>query len=233
MNDHKKTKRQLIDELKTLRQQIIELETEYKQEKTEYHQLLAVEREQRALAEALYQSATTLTSTLKGDEALDRILEQISRVLSYDAACVMLIRGEVARFYRWRGYAQYGNEDLIRTNNLFNLNSNPILQTIYQTSQPVAVSTVSEYDEWTQIFRKTWVKSYVCAPIISRGKVVGLLNVDSNTPNFFEQTDAEYLQAFADQAAIVLDNIWLHDQARHGRATEVLNSQNQLQGQAG
>jgi GAF domain-containing protein len=40
------------------------------------------------------------------------------------------------------------------------------------------------------------------------------LGVDSETPDFFEQTDAKYLQAFADQAAVALEHVWLYEQAR-------------------
>jgi signal transduction histidine kinase len=46
----------------------------------------------------------------------------------------------------------------------------------------------------------------VAAPIWDGGQVVGILNLDSMTPNFFSDWHAERLKAFANQAAIAIKN---------------------------
>jgi len=35
--------------------------------------------------------------------------------------------------------------------------------------------------------KQEWLRSYLGAPIIIRGRLVGVLNVDSSMPNFFAQ----------------------------------------------
>jgi signal transduction histidine kinase len=45
--------------------------------------------------------------------------------------------------------------------------------------------------------------------------VIGFLNVDSPTPGFFNQTHAERLQAFADQASLAIANARLYQEVRH------------------
>ena len=220
MKDQNKTKEQLIQELEATRQRVTELEVTCIQKEKQQKQLLTTEREQRALAEALCQTGTALTSTFKRDEVLDRILEQISRVVVHDAACIILFEGNKGRVFRWRGYTKFSASDFLMSG-ISNLSAIPVLQKIRDTHKALAISTVDPNDEWIKQPGREWVKSYAAVPIISRGKMIGLLNIDSKTPNFVEQHDAKILQAFADQAAIALENSWLYDRARYEVARRV------------
>jgi PAS domain S-box-containing protein len=213
MVDQEKSKQELINELVALRQQVAKLETELKQTEKQRNQLLRTEREQRALAEALCQTGTALVGTFNREEALDRILEQISRVVPHDAASIILLEQGSAHVSRWRGYAKTRAMDFVESA-VFNIEDIRILRRIQDTCQPLAVPIANSRDEWLTSFGKHWVKSYAIAPILSRGRTVGFLGVDSETPDFFEQTDAKYLQAFADQAAVALEHVWLYEQAR-------------------
>jgi signal transduction histidine kinase len=55
------------------------------------------------------------------------------------------------------------------------------------------------------------VYSYVGAPICTQGKLVGFLNLNSYTPDTFQPVQAKRLQAFADQAAVAIENARLHE----------------------
>ena len=56
----------------------------------------------------------------------------------------------------------------------------------------------------------TWIKSYIGAPIISKGKLLGFINLDAETSNFFKEEHINRLQAFANQAAIAIQNAQLY-----------------------
>ena len=62
-----------------------------------------------------------------------------------------------------------------------------------------------------------WVRGFVAAPIRSRGVVLGFLNLDSATSGFYTAVHAERLQAFADQAAIAVENARLFAEAQAAR----------------
>ena len=62
------------------------------------------ERDHRRLAEALRDTSTALNSTLKLDEVLDRVLENIEKVTPFDAAMVLLIEGHSFRKIRHRSH---------------------------------------------------------------------------------------------------------------------------------
>ena len=70
--------------------------------------VLLHERLPDSLAEALQDSAAALNSTLDLDEVLDRILDNVRRVVDYEAADIMILDGEVFRVAGSRGYEPYG-----------------------------------------------------------------------------------------------------------------------------
>jgi cell division septum initiation protein DivIVA len=134
MVDQEKSKQELINELVALRQQVAKLETELKQTEKQRNQLLRTEREQRALAEALCQTGTALVGTFNREEALDRILEQISRVVPHDAASIILLEQGSAHVSRWRGYAKTRAMDFVESA-VFNIEDIRILRRIQDTCQ--------------------------------------------------------------------------------------------------
>ncbi|MBE3046834.1 diguanylate cyclase [Candidatus Bathyarchaeota archaeon] len=62
--------------------------------------------------------------------------------------------------------------------------------------------------------------SYAGAPLQVKGEVIGFLDLTSLTPNFYNQTHADRLQAFSDQVAIAIENARLFEEARQ-RADEL------------
>ena len=72
--------------------------------------LFQAEHEQRELAQTLSEVGAALVSTLDMDSVLDRLLEQVSRVVPNDVANVMLIEDDQVRITRWRGYDRFGIE---------------------------------------------------------------------------------------------------------------------------
>ena len=171
------------------------------------------EREQRELAEALEEAAAVVSSTLELDQVLDRILEQVSRVVSNDATNIMLIEGGQARIVRWRGYERFGAEELVSTV-VFRIPEVPNLQQMLDSKEPIVIPDTATYPGWVYVPVQEWLCSYAAAPIIVRGKVIGFLNVDSATPGFFTQSHVEALRVFADHAAAAIENARLYSELK-------------------
>ncbi len=183
--------------------------------KTNQQGLLERERAQRLLAEALRRAVAAISSTLDYEEVLDRILQEVHRVVVHDAANIMLIEGDEARAFRWHGYDQFGVEAQVDRGS-FKVADFPNLRRQLESGRPVVMPYVQEED-WTFRSAGAWIKSYAGAPIRIRERVIGFLNVNSATPGFFKQADAEQLQAFADQAAIAIENARLFEAERRRR----------------
>jgi diguanylate cyclase (GGDEF)-like protein len=86
----------------------------------------------------------------------------------------------------------------------------PTMNRMVETGRPVLVADVRKWEEWKEFASSLWINSYVGAPIQIKGEVIGFINLDSSQPNFFKQSDAERLRAFADQAAIAIENARLY-----------------------
>ena len=65
--------------------------------------MFEAEREERRVAEELREIAVVFSQSLNYDSILDRLLEQVPRVVPFDNACVMLVRGDHAYIARQRG----------------------------------------------------------------------------------------------------------------------------------
>lgn len=184
---------------------------------SERKQVEAAEREQRAFAEALRDTAAVLNTTLNSDDVLDSILANVGRVLAYDTADIMLIESGVGHIVRAQGYAELGlSEEVVRPLD-FPINEFANFRQILETRQPVVIPDTRNYPGWIVLPGFHWLRSYAGAPIRIKGQVIGYLSVCSVTPGFYTDTHADRLQAFADQAALALFNARLYEQVRAGR----------------
>ncbi|MFT3891072.1 MAG: PAS domain S-box protein [Anaerolineales bacterium] len=180
---------------------------------TERKRMESAEREQRALAEALLDTAETLNSTLEYGEVLDHILTAVEKVVPHDAATILLLDQGIARVARARGYQERGLHTEIMGIEL-SLQEAVNLQKIVESGQPIVVSDTRNYPGWKIVNSTEWLCSNVGAPISLHDEVVGFILLDSKTPDFFTSTHAERLKAFASQAAIAIQNARLLQQAQ-------------------
>lgn len=182
---------------------------------TRQKQAERAEREQRTLAEALRDSAATLVSTLDWDTVPARILETVGRVVAHDSANICLIQGQRVCFAHARGYGEATNEALRGVTMPLDV---PSYRAMIETGQPCLIRDTALDPEWIVLEQTHWVRSYASTPLRVHGQVIGFLNLDSREPNFFDEHDLERLQAFADQAAIAIENAQLYDQIRRHAA---------------
>lgn len=170
------------------------------------------EHEQRELARSLSSAATALTQTIELEEVLNLILEALATIVPGDASNVMLIEGDALRVVRWRGYEAFGVKKAIEQVRLpLTL---PNIARMMQNKAPMVIPDVTQDPYWVANEATSWMRAYAGAPIVIGQEVVGFINVDSATPNAFSLEDAHQLKAFADYAAIALQNARYYEQAR-------------------
>jgi len=171
----------------------------------------AAEREQRALSEALRDTAAALNSTLNFDEVLDRILTNAGRVVPHDAATIMLIEARQARIVRSRASDEAPLEPDLEQLRL-PVRDVSTLRRMMETGRPLAISDVLAYPNWGGLAEVGWVRSYAGTPIKKKGRLIGFINLYSAAPGFFNPGHAERLRAFTDQAGVAIENAQLYDQ---------------------
>lgn len=178
--------------------------------------LFEAESQQRALAEALRDTAAAINSTLDLDEILDHLLVAVERVVSHDAANILLFGDDYAYTARHRGYEPYGITEYFATLRV-RFARRPVLRRLIETGAWHVVPDTRTDPIWEHTDETAWIRAHVAVPIRSEQRVIGTLNLDSATPNAFTPRDAERVQAFADQVALAINNARLYAEVRRHR----------------
>jgi PAS domain S-box-containing protein len=179
------------------------------------------EHVQRELAEALRDTAAAIIGSFDLDDVLDRVLDNVGRVVPHDAANIMLAESGVARVVRWRGYERAANEQL-RARRFSVADTLPLRQ-MAESHQPLAIEHTSDYSGWVTLPGSRAVQSFIGAPIRFKRKLLGFINLESATAGFFKAEYADRLQVFANQAAAALENARLYqlEQEEYQRVQQV------------
>ena len=177
-------------------------------------QVEEVLQHERDLAKALGKANALLGSTLNLNEVLDRILEQVGKVIPNDSANVMLIKDDTAYISRFRGYKQHQLDPVI-AKTTFKISEVPSLKQVYEQRKPIIVDDAVKFEGWVPIKGQEFLRSYAGAPILVQDKVIGFLNVDSAKANFYTEEHIQALSTFAKHAAIAIDNAQLHEQVQN------------------
>ncbi len=179
-------------------------------------QAQALAHQQRALAEALRQTAARLVSSLEEDDILRNVLEVIGGVLPHNGCGIILLDRNSHLFRIQVSNLIANNLDLqTRIQQQW-----PILQSHYQHQLRTQTTPyiATENPAWAKKLGLDWVQSILTAPIISQNTLFGFVALVSHQPHFYNEGDAAPLQAFADQVAIALQNARLYRQVQQHAA---------------
>ncbi|HEX3053334.1 MAG TPA: PAS domain-containing protein [Aggregatilineaceae bacterium] len=168
--------------------------------------------QQHEMAEFLRTSASRLLSTLDMEKMLQILLDQIAQVIPYDAANVMLIENGKTRIIYSSGYLELGcSLEEIHTVSM-DVAASYYMRTIRDTKEPLVCSDVRNDPGWIQFDEAPPIGSWLGAPILIRGEVVGFFSLDSMVPKFYGTHHCERIAPFIHQASIALTNIRYYQQ---------------------
>jgi signal transduction histidine kinase/nitrate/nitrite-specific signal transduction histidine kinase len=173
--------------------------------------LFEQERQQRDLAEALANAGAAVSGTLDLDQVIDRILEQVERVVGGDSFNVMLLDEGDARVVRRRGYTA-GRARGRSPGFAMPIAEYPLLRRMAETGEAVVVFDTSADPDWIPLKNRKWLRSYVGAPVRLGEETVGFVNVNGTQPGQFTDDHARRLQAFADHIATAIGNARMYGQ---------------------
>ena len=178
--------------------------------------LIEGERRRRQEAETLRNASNALVSTLDLQEVLDNILVRLSEVIPYDSATVFLHEGDSLHGEAARGIPS--PESII--GNCFPADD-PFIQEIRRTGEPLVLEDAQMHPDFKCWGETVYVRGWMGVPLVSKDEVIGYLTCDSKQPTAYKPADATLAQAFANQAATVIENARLFEAKR----SELLLSQ--------
>ncbi len=181
------------------------------------------ERAARDQAEALREAAgSLLTPGLDREQVLQLILEQLARVVEYDSASIMLIEGETMTLAAHRGL----HSDLQGFIPTLQPRTMEHVREVLELRHPVIIPDTSQDRRWqpTKDPAANYVRCWLGVPLATKERVFGVLNVDKETPGFYTAMHGRLASAFADQAALAIEQSHLHGVlAREAQRLSLLN----------
>ena len=174
--------------------------------------LQSEEREQRAYAEALRDTAAAMSKTFDIDAVTEQTLEGVERLISNDLAAIVLAdasgRCELTLHRGGFGYLP----ESTRASSIVTSNRLTVIERVKHREGPVIV------DQPGHAFGPAG--STVGARMQVADRLIGYLVVESATPGFFTADHADRLGAIADQAGAALSNSQLARRVSELAATE-------------
>jgi diguanylate cyclase (GGDEF)-like protein/PAS domain S-box-containing protein len=175
--------------------------------------------QQRAAAsETLRKAGAAITETLETNETVTRILDQLKQVISYDTASVQVLDGNELEIIGGSGFADLNAVIGIR----FPIPDNNPNTVVMQSGKPYLLQDVGDvYSE----FKKephNHIHSWLGVPLIFQERIIGLLAIDSVTPNHFTQENISLAATFANQVAVALENARTYEKMQTQAITDAL-----------
>ena len=166
--------------------------------------------------EILRNSGMIVASTLEPDLAIDRILDQLEKVVPFDFASVQLLSENCLEIKACKG--------ALAPDNMIGQcicipGDNPNTYVI-QRRQPYACDDVQGLFLPYQEPRFAHIHSWLGVPLIVHEQVIGMIALEKSEKNFYNNNHKKLASAFADQVAISLYNAQLFKE-EHQRALEL------------
>ncbi|MBK8986980.1 MAG: GAF domain-containing protein [Chloroflexi bacterium] len=185
--------------------------------------LFEAERQQRQEAETLRDIMATLASTLDHNQVLDEILAYLDKVVKHDTACLFLLDGDYLRLQ-----AAHGFDDPDALLGTYYPATDPFFCEMQRTRQPIYVPDVRQHADFRCWGDAAHVRGWICAPLVVHDQVVGVLTVDNRKAEAYTSRDVALAQAFANQAAVAIENARLYKSAQMAHHTaEIFRAANE------
>ena len=178
---------------------------------------------EREVAQTLLNTAEALSTTLRIDRLLERVLDELQRVVPYDAASIIMLqdpsssrlesgsRSDSRSLAAWT-VASRGLERMSLKR--FLLAEMPPVEQVVRERSPFIVPEMDGSAAWLPITEPNPVRSWMGVPLICKDRVIGVLIVDSHRPDAYDEGTARLAFAFAHQAALAIENSRLYEQTR-------------------
>jgi len=181
---------------------------------SENDRLLEKLRKEALEKSLLLEISKTISSSLDIKEVLNRIVDSVRQVIPYDAAGIFLLDPETKQLKPavLRGY----DHEAIRKAHL--KVGRGLIGQVAKTQKGGIFADVSKEPNYIDARKET--RSQISVPLMVKGKLLGVLNLESDRLNAFDENDLNLLKAFASHAAIAIENARLHHRVLKNRELE-------------
>ena len=184
--------------------------------------------------QSVFDVSRAVLSTLDLDQILQRVLDEVAKVIPYSGCSVSILDGEEVEIIATRSLVR-PDEGQRLVGERFRIVDSPLLWEAMLEGRSVIIGDAQSDEPLAEAYRTlvlapeaaniTGIRSWLLVPMIHQGEVIGTLSISRQAPNAFEPANAQLASAFAGQVAVAIANARLYQQSqRRAREMEGLAS---------
>lgn len=181
--------------------------------------LLAQEKQRQKETEALRLAGNALVASLSLDDVLESIFVEMEKLIDFDSAGALLLEDDMVLVAAGHGFSSEIEQRLIGRRFPFD---ESLAVTMVHGGFPVVIDDIRTETSFQFWGETTYIRGWMGAPLIVRGKIIGFLTADSRQIGAYGNREQQIIQAFANQAAIAIENARLYEAERSARETAVI-----------
>ncbi len=159
-----------------------------------------------------------INSTLDLDELMVRIAEVVKRAIDFDVFAILLLNEKTQEL---RVRFNVGHPDRVVKNLRIKVGEG-IVGRAAQTRRSVLVNDVTRDPTYIQSLPA--VRSELAVPLITKNRVVGIIDLEAPWPDFFTEQHQNLLELLAGRMAMAIENARLYRRSlRQSRTLQLLN----------
>ncbi len=167
--------------------------------------LVETTRERAGQLQALNDAAASLTSSLRTDQLVSSLLDQLSSIIPFDTGTLWLRERDRLKVAAARGFTD--NEQRIGL--AVAVADSALFKEMVQTGQAIAVGDVREDPRFPRV--EAPHLSWIGIPLISKGELAGVIALEKWQAHAYSGEQLQLALTFASQAAVSLENSRLYE----------------------
>jgi len=176
--------------------------------------LVQATQERAIQLQALNDAAASLTSSLRSDQLVSTLLDQLTPIIPFDTATLWLRDKDRLSVASARGFTDADQ----RLGLSVAVSDSVLFKEMAQTGQPILVRDVREDSRFLPV--ESPRLSWLGIPLISKGELVGAIAIEKWQSHYYTREQMQVALTFASQSAVSLDNARLYEDSLN-RATEL------------
>lgn len=175
------------------------------------------ERQRLRLEETLRDTSLIIGGSLEKKEVLNRILEEMKKVLPFDTASIQLV-DEGTQSLQIIANAGFEDSDYVETLRFSLADDFPNVR-VFKGKKPLHYDDVQkQFSHFSNPhYRATHIHGWLGAPLIVNNDAIGVITLDSKTPSIYKPEHGHLAVLFAGQASIAIENSRLYNNEKEAR----------------
>jgi len=166
-----------------------------------------------AEADAFRKTTLALTQNLRMDYVLDTLLQSLLALVPCESAQILLLETDTRLFLAREMQHSESTRRLPKCPATLDASDNRFLLQVLATKTAVLLANTSMENEWQAFKGYSYMRSWLCVPLLASGRVLGLLSLGDSRAQAFSQEHLRLAKSLAIPAAVAIQNARLFERA--------------------